>query len=117
MMRKSDGGGLAYRDGPENAQPPATEPAAETLFGDDRDDLLCRIMGRVISEVRYELRREWRREVVRLKNDLKVLRQQVDAETENGIEVYCSNVERRLATLEAENIKFKAMLESGRKRA
>src|SRR5262249_11295641 len=83
---------------------------AGALFGDERDDMLARALGGIIAEMRAEWRHEISREFYRLKNEFKSLRAQVDADTTNGIEVYCNAFDRRLAVLEAENIKMRALL-------
>lgn len=56
--------------------------------------MLAKAIGIVIAE----LRREWQREIVakvgKLKHEVKALRQQIVSDTENGIEVYCTGLER-----------------------
>jgi hypothetical protein len=63
-----------------------------------------------VSKKIDELRCEQCNAVARLKKELRTLRQEVEVDREHGVEVYCRNLERRIAELAAENIEMKALL-------
>jgi len=102
---------VLYRDSPNNAQ--ASPAAADPAPGDGPDAYSKAIIEFVVAWVDEKLTKEgaqWRKQLGILKNQLKSLGQDLEIDRANGIEVYCSGLERRLAIVEAENIKFKAML-------
>jgi len=117
-VQKSDGDGLVYRTMNGNAPAPAPQTGAEpseeglNLFGDERDQILAHAVGYAIAE----LRAEFERKTNKLRREMTALHRQVDAHTESAIEIYCTNVERRLSILEGENIRLKAMLDSRRRK-
>jgi hypothetical protein len=102
-VRKEAGNGLMYREHEEVALDASLMVAAplssETedaafLFGDHRDDLFCRTMGRVISELRHEWRTEFRNEITRALAEELVER------------------DREIASLKSENAELRGMLGS-----
>jgi hypothetical protein len=57
QARESDEDDLdEHRAREESAQAPAAEPSGLGFFGDERDDMLARAIGYVISELRHERR-------------------------------------------------------------
>jgi hypothetical protein len=123
-VRENEAEGILYRTTEQNAQAPAAvmdgAPSDDDPMPSDEVYPPYSVLMQIISQfvVTWTNRKlaGLHREVGRLKKEMKVLHQQVDADTERGIEVYCTNVERRLATLEGETIKLKSMLDNRGKR-
>jgi len=113
-----DGGqGILYRTGPENApaHAPAADAAAFNLFGDERDRTLSRALGFVIVHERESLRKALAardRKIARLEKQIEAMQEKFEAAERDAIEVYSSNTERRLATIEGDNIRLKALLDA-----
>jgi hypothetical protein len=120
-VRESDPAALVYRTNENGA--PAGASVTDTAPSDDDlvqlfDDpelnrRFTHTMGYVIAELRHEWRSEvasCRRNLAVCRRDLVKLREQIDSDTQNGVEVYCHSIERRLALLEGENIELKSLL-------
>jgi hypothetical protein len=113
-MRENDPEGILYRTGPENAPAPATGMDAASSEGElypPYDDLRKIISQFVVEWTNRKLAARDRR-IAKLEKQLGTMREDIEAVEREGIEIVCSGVERRLATLEAENIKLKALLEA-----
>jgi hypothetical protein len=136
VRRAADARGLVYR-GRDAATADAPQPAPGASNGDGsifdavRDKRLAQAIGVVAAELRREfddeiellhqllnlaqvevdkLRGEFRTATMKLKRELSTMGREIEADRANGIEVYCGALERRVAVLEADNIKLKAML-------
>jgi len=131
QARKSGEDGLVDRGNEQTAQDgsPASLPAASSdddggiLGSVEHVERLSRALGRIMADLKAEMRDEWRRDIAALhrrtvacRRDIDKLREQIDSDTQNGIEVYCNAFDRRLALLEAENIELKGMLGSALQR-
>jgi hypothetical protein len=136
VRRAADSRGLVYRprgDTPADAPAPAPLPSNDdgSIFDTVRDKRLAKAIGLVAAELRREfddevellhqlanvarveidkLRGESRVAVARLKREFAEMDRRLESAVSGGIEVVCTNVEHRLATLEGENIRLRAML-------
>jgi len=80
---------------------------------DDEVELLHQLLNVAQAERKIEvdkLRGEFRTATAKIKRELSTMDREIEADRANGIEIYCGALERRIATLEVENIKMKAML-------
>jgi hypothetical protein len=139
VRRATDGRGLVYRPR-NDAAADAPQPAPLLSNGDyavgygqavralgtihaelqremgDECELLHQMQN--LSRVEIEkLRGEFHTAIVKLKrqlstmgHELSTMGREIEADRANGIEVYCAGLERRVAVLEAENIKLKAAI-------
>jgi len=93
---------------------PAPSDEGLNLFGDERDKTLSAAVGFVIAHEREGVRKalaERDRRIAMLKKELRTLSEDIESDRAEAIEVYCSGLERRVAILEADNIRLKALLD------
>jgi len=100
---------------PSAPWPYQPEPAPEPVPAASDDDLDDYTKGLVKFTVQYVAERDKRintleREIVELKRSLRTHRREVEADRKEGIQVFCTGIERRFAALEAENVELKGML-------
>jgi len=103
-----------YRTNENGAQAPAADMDPAPSEGEQYPplELLYETIAQFVSVYVHKKLAGLRRDIVKLKKQLDMVHDDIEADRANGIEVYCRGVETRLASLEGENIRLKATLEA-----
>ena len=105
---------MLYRTNENGAQAPAADMDPAPSEGEQYPplELLYETIAQFVSVYVHKKLAGLRRDIVKLKKQLDMVHDDIEADRANGIEVYCRGVETRLASLEGENIRLKATLEA-----
>lgn len=104
LVRKSDAEGVQYREAPEtaSASPAATDMAPSDGEPDPYSKAIIEFVVAWVDEKLASEGREWRKQVGILKNQLKTVQQDAEADRTEGVQIFCAGIERRFAALEAD---------------